>query len=116
MDVWVNFKNATKWQAEGIFKNFFPCKPAASSLPATPSSNTTTPASPESSPTEEELGVPKQRTHLIPTLEEAELSQLAKQFADEIPEDELSVCSNNNIRSHHLLTLRVRLLLFKATY
>ena len=24
MDVWINFKNATKWQAEGIFKCFFP--------------------------------------------------------------------------------------------
>ena len=25
MDVWVEFKNATKIQAEGLFRNFFPC-------------------------------------------------------------------------------------------
>lgn len=24
MDVWIEFKNATKWQAEALFKNFFP--------------------------------------------------------------------------------------------
>ena len=28
MDVWVNFANATKWQAEGIFKCFFPSRAA----------------------------------------------------------------------------------------
>ena len=28
MDVWVNFTNATKWQAEGIFKCFFPTRTA----------------------------------------------------------------------------------------
>ncbi|KAJ8483222.1 hypothetical protein ONZ51_g4858 [Trametes cubensis] len=28
MDVWVNFKHATKWQAEGIFKCFFPARPS----------------------------------------------------------------------------------------
>ncbi|KAF4610002.1 hypothetical protein D9613_010330 [Agrocybe pediades] len=26
MDVWVEFKNATKWQAEALFRNFFPCE------------------------------------------------------------------------------------------
>ncbi|KAG5639510.1 hypothetical protein H0H81_000655 [Sphagnurus paluster] len=25
MDVWVEFKNASKWQAEALFRNFFPC-------------------------------------------------------------------------------------------
>ena len=25
MDVWVEFKNASKWQAELLFRNFFPC-------------------------------------------------------------------------------------------
>ena len=24
MDVWVEFKNASKWQAELLFRNFFP--------------------------------------------------------------------------------------------
>ncbi|KAF9482080.1 P-loop containing nucleoside triphosphate hydrolase protein [Pholiota conissans] len=26
MDVWVEFKNASKWQAEALFRNFFPCE------------------------------------------------------------------------------------------
>lgn len=25
MDVWVEFKNASRWQAEALFRNFFPC-------------------------------------------------------------------------------------------
>lgn len=25
MDVWIEFRNATKWQAEALFRNFFPC-------------------------------------------------------------------------------------------
>ncbi|OBZ73947.1 putative mitochondrial chaperone BCS1-B [Grifola frondosa] len=67
MDVWVNFKHATKWQAEGIFKCFFP----------------------------DNLAVPKRKraAHAIPLLSEEEISQLAKRFADAIPEDELSVAS-----------------------
>jgi chaperone BCS1 len=89
MDVWLNFTNATRWQAEGIFKNFFPCKPSAVDTPApsTPDSLSlpTTPA------TEAELGIPKPRTRLIPVLEQEELCALAKRFAEQIPEDELSV-------------------------
>lgn len=91
MDVWVNFKNATKWQAEGIFKNFFPCKSVAASEPTTPTTPLfSTPPTP-TTPTTEELEIPKRRTHLIPMLEESELSELAKRFADAIPDDELSV-------------------------
>ncbi|KAF8149354.1 hypothetical protein B0H34DRAFT_802368 [Crassisporium funariophilum] len=26
MDVWVDFKNASRWQAEALFRNFFPCE------------------------------------------------------------------------------------------
>jgi len=26
MDVWVEFKNASRWQAEALFRNFFPCE------------------------------------------------------------------------------------------
>ncbi|KAF5334175.1 hypothetical protein D9758_014820 [Tetrapyrgos nigripes] len=26
MDVWIDFKNASKWQAEALFRNFFPCE------------------------------------------------------------------------------------------
>lgn len=87
MDVWVNFTHATKWQAEGIFKCFFPYKPsngAASSLavPRDPS----------------QQNVPgSKRTHVIPLLSEEEISELAKRFAAAIPEDELSVSMTANL-------------------
>ena len=69
MDVWVNFTNATKWQAECIFKRFF------SSPPPAPTPNgallsTGCPAGPW----------PKE-----------EIAQLARRFADVIPEGEISV-------------------------
>ena len=81
MDVWINFKNATKWQAEEIFKNFFPYK-----LPEPP----TPPASQEGEAAEQKPA-PKRKTQSIPTLEEAELTELAKRFAEVIPDDEMSV-------------------------
>ncbi|KAG9058914.1 hypothetical protein FS842_000112 [Serendipita sp. 407] len=79
MDVWINFKHATKYQAEGIFKCFFP-------------SSDTTPATTESESTD----APKnKRKHYasMPVLSAEELATLAKQFADKIPENELSVAS-----------------------
>ncbi|KAI0271129.1 P-loop containing nucleoside triphosphate hydrolase protein [Russula aff. rugulosa BPL654] len=69
MDVWVNFTNATKWQAEGIFKCFFPSRPSAHFI---------TPSSDEAS----HLRTLQRRT--LPTL------GLAKRFADAIPEGEMS--------------------------
>jgi len=100
MDVWVNFKNATRWQAEGIFKNFFPCKPAVSATPpataespATTTTTTDTPSTPSEDESERETGIPQRRTNLVPMLEEHELCELAKRFADAIPEDELSVAA-----------------------
>ena len=81
MDVWINFKNATKWQAEEIFKNFFPCKRADPPTPLTPEGLAAEPKP-----------KPKLRWKAPgPVLEEAELSELAKRFADAIPEDEMSV-------------------------
>ncbi|KAJ7156894.1 P-loop containing nucleoside triphosphate hydrolase protein [Mycena crocata] len=87
MDVWVNFTHATKWQAEGIFKCFFPYKP---STVAPPSENSTADAADAS---QKNLPLPKRKkaTHAIPLLSEAEISELAKRFAAAIPEDELSV-------------------------
>jgi len=83
MDVWVNFTHATKWQAEGIFKCFFPYKPAE-----TTESTITTPKD----PSQKNLPLPKRKsTHAIPLLSEAEICELAKRFAEAIPEDELSV-------------------------
>ena len=81
MDVWINFKNATKWQAEEIFKNFFPCKP---SEPPTPSPS-------QEGGAAEQKPVPKRKPCSVPILEEAELTDYAKRFADAIPDDEMSV-------------------------
>jgi chaperone BCS1 len=88
MDVWVNFTHATKWQAEGIFKCFFPFKPATVAAPAESATGESTDAS------QKNLPLPKRKasTHAIPLLSEAEISELAKRFAAAIPEDELSVC------------------------
>ena len=81
MDVWINFKNATKWQAEEIFKNFFPCK-----LPEPPTPS----ASPEGEAAERKPA-PKRKTYSVPILEEAELTDLARRFGEVIPDDEMSV-------------------------
>ncbi|KAG8221121.1 P-loop containing nucleoside triphosphate hydrolase protein [Butyriboletus roseoflavus] len=88
MDVWVNFTHATKWQAEGIFKCFFPSKPAASSSTGATSQETT-------DVSQQNLPLPKRKVlgHAIPVLEEAEIAELAKRFADTIPEGELSVAA-----------------------
>jgi mitochondrial chaperone BCS1 len=89
MDVWVNFTHATRFQAEGIFKCFFPSKP--SSNPESPPS----PPAAASDASQKNLPLPKRKipAHAIPLLDEAEISKLAKRFADAIPEDELSVCA-----------------------
>jgi len=84
MDVWVNFTNATKWQAEGIFKCFFPSRPSAST-------------SDEPEPVDASQKNPpgskrKASAHAVPILDESEIAQLAKRFADTIPEGEMSVC------------------------
>lgn len=86
MDVWVNFTHATKWQAEGIFKCFFPSKPAASSSTEATSQEKT-------DVSQKNLPLPKRKIpgHAIPVLEEAEIAELGKRFADAIPEGELSV-------------------------
>ena len=100
MDVWVNFKHATKWQAEGIFKCFFPAKPSASAS-ADGAAGAASGAS-EASATAKHPGdatsaanLPgskrKRATHSVPLLSEDEISELAKRFADAIPENELSV-------------------------
>ena len=94
MDVWVNFTNATKWQAEGIFKCFFPSRPSASSS-SPPSSDEASSSSADAS----ERNPPDSRrrassAHAVPTLDEAEITQLAKRFADAIPEGEMSVRDN----------------------
>lgn len=83
MDVWVNFTHATKFQAEGIFKCFFPFKAASAASSSSSPSDTS----------QQNLPLPKRKYNSIPLLEEVEINELAKRFADAIPEDELSVCS-----------------------
>ena len=86
MDVWVNFTHATKWQAEGIFKCFFP---SAAAIVAVSDPKD---ASQKNMPGSKR----KASTHAVPLLSEDEISKLAKRFADAIPEDELSVRRHTN--------------------
>jgi mitochondrial chaperone BCS1 len=96
MDVWINFKHATQWQAEGIFKRFFPCKPKIVSGNDTPMGSEASAATTNPGATLSEgvnAGIKKKRTsvHAAPVLEEDELAALAKRFAEQIPENEVSV-------------------------
>jgi len=113
MDVWINFKNATKWQAEGIFKCFFPSapSPSATATATAAATATATEAGDAKSGTDKETeqSVPqsrrKQHLHGVPLLSAEELDCLAKKFAEAIPEDEMSVSSlqgyllKNKVRS-----------------
>jgi chaperone BCS1 len=85
MDVWVNFTHATKWQAEGIFKCFFPFQPAQTS-------SSVSEEKPASDAAQQNMPLPR-RKHKVPLLSEDEISELAKRFAEAIPEDEFSVAS-----------------------
>lgn len=83
----MNFTHATRWQAEGIFKCFFPSKPAGAAVTPSAESSENIDAS------QKNLPLPKRKVpgHTIPVLDETEISELAKRFADAIPENELSV-------------------------
>ena len=86
MDVWVNFTNATKRQAECIFKRFFPSAPPV----PTPNEGMSIDAFPNKFPGSRcDVSV-----RGASTLEEAEICQLAKRFADAIPEGKMSVWPN----------------------
>ena len=96
LDVHVDFKHASRWQAEGIFKNFYPTKPKpkkdevaltdVSSDSAGGLSTASAPPPPLEKPKRKNPAAP-----IIPLLEEEELAELAKKFAAQIPEDEMSV-------------------------
>lgn len=75
----VNFTNASKWQAEGIFKCFFPSAKAKEEAKARDLAmkNPPLPRKPSSA--------------AVPVLSEEEIDELAKRFADAIPEGEMSV-------------------------
>ncbi|KAG1886852.1 uncharacterized protein F5891DRAFT_967933, partial [Suillus fuscotomentosus] len=73
--------------AEGIFKCFFPSKPAGVA--------TTSPPEEDIDTSQKNLPLPKRQapSHTIPVLDETEISELAKRFADAIPENKLSVAA-----------------------
>lgn len=119
MDVWIEFRNASKFQAEGLFRNFFPVAeefeaestPSSSlfssynsSTAATPPTAPTTPApsTPSTSATPSADAAPQSLKDALPTLESASslgttlldaarLSELAKAFAEAVPNEEFSV-------------------------
>jgi len=141
MDVWIEFKNASKWQAEALFRNFFPSaedelieadlegidfpstpapqSPVPSSTsstlwsrsPSFSSSSVSLASSPKTPPREcvagQEGWDTKNQAYQAPAVEEhvaacqatpkpltaAQLSLLAKEFADAIPDDEFSVAA-----------------------
>ncbi|KAJ3786765.1 P-loop containing nucleoside triphosphate hydrolase protein [Lentinula aff. detonsa] len=94
MDVWVNFTHATKWQAEGIFKCFFPSQPANPVASSSSASSSSTSVSTVTDSSQQNLPGPRRKSaHSIPLLTEEEICALAKAFAEAIPEDELSVAA-----------------------
>ncbi|KAB5595125.1 mitochondrial chaperone BCS1-A [Ceratobasidium theobromae] len=104
MDVWIEFKNATKWQCEQLFNNFFP---AADNIPPGPPPTIEEEKRAAGIPVEEheaDCNCRKKNERLAdgtltPTLappkhlDATTLAQLAKKFAASIPEDEFSVAS-----------------------
>jgi len=96
MDVWINFKHATKWQAEGIFKCFFPSAPSPSATAPTEAAADATDQSGADTGTRQAAAAQsrrKQHIHGVPLLTAEELETLAKKFAEAIPEGEMSVAS-----------------------
>ncbi|KAF9241862.1 hypothetical protein BU15DRAFT_87086 [Melanogaster broomeanus] len=146
MDVWIEFKNASKWQAEALFRNFFPSMeekdeepiegdlegielpstPAPQSPPSSSHSSTLWSMSPSFSSSTSSLSssarnshspsesvgtqmysAPRTRCtshlpieehiaacqHSAKPLDGVMLAQLAKTFADAIPDDEFSVAA-----------------------
>lgn len=96
MDVWVNFKHATKWQAESIFKRFFPCRTKPASGAETPAGDKNTQTSSNTaerftSAVSDRVNKRSKPLSNLRLLDEEELSSLAQKFAEQIPEDEISV-------------------------
>ncbi|KAH7868111.1 P-loop containing nucleoside triphosphate hydrolase protein, partial [Lentinula edodes] len=83
MDVWIDFKNASKWQAEALFRNFFP-----TSSPSLPRATSST--SPQRQP---QSKTPRQHTHSPAPLSPSVLSKLAQEFAQKVPDEEFSVAA-----------------------
>jgi chaperone BCS1 len=95
MDVWVDFKHATQFQAEGIFRCFFPVKIIPAAIDLSTPSQSPSPSSPGPSMTGPRLGVAGKLALATSgsTFTETELDELAKAFGKSIPEGEFSVAS-----------------------
>ena len=112
LDLHIEFKQATKWQAAELFKRFYPIeKDKSYSLGSSgelPSKGETDrekrdelPESPTAEDDEDPTGVQRvstqgpslsqKKSRKAPRLTHQELEDLAHQFADAIPEDELSM-------------------------
>lgn len=86
MDVWINFTYATKWQAEGLFKCFFPSRPSTEPPESSERGGADT--------SQRNLPLPKHKhTHIFPLLAEEEAAELARKFAEQIPDNEFSVAT-----------------------
>jgi chaperone BCS1 len=99
--VWIEFRNASKWQSECLFRNFFPS--ADSDVVISPEEACAVEATfADSRPrTPTEANVPNDTRFAPPPLEleyqtplsPKRLAELAKEFAEAIPEDEFSIAA-----------------------
>jgi mitochondrial chaperone BCS1 len=90
MDVWIEFKNASKFQAEGLFRNFFPVEPPP---PAKGEGEDEGEGEGEEPPIEPspEMELLEGQDHDPKPLDEKSLDRLAKLFADSLPDEGFSV-------------------------
>lgn len=103
LDVWVEFKNASKWQAECLFRNFFPSA-ESEELAMTPEevqaleAGISMPPSPMQSSTslnesDTSFPPPPLECAIHVPLTASRLAELAKKFAESIPDCEFSVAA-----------------------
>ncbi|KZO95672.1 P-loop containing nucleoside triphosphate hydrolase protein [Calocera viscosa TUFC12733] len=101
MDVWIEFRNATKWQMESLFMNFFPSAPKEAvealeredeALEKESRMAVSGPSSSSASISDSSSSTKASRSG-TKVMSEPALRSLAKKFADSIPADEFSVAA-----------------------
>jgi chaperone BCS1 len=106
LDVWVEFRNASKWQCELLFRNFFPsieadevvispeeARAVEASMQSSATSSEPTSPSTSSVPSDTLFAAPPPEAEYQAPLSAQRLAELARQFAEGIPDDEFSVAS-----------------------
>lgn len=106
LDVWIEFRNASKWQSECLFRNFFPsadpseivispeeARAVEASISATTPSTLSTPTTEADVPSDTRFTPPPPELEYQTPLSPQRLAELAKEFAEAIPADEFSVAS-----------------------